>query len=531
MVNLKLTIQSIKQLKLEHFILYSVLLLLGICFIVAGGCNNNNTSSGSSSLIPAAPTQLTLRSISDSTIILSWDDNSNTEIGFHVETITPTSITYTLVATVTANATVYTDTGLTANTTYYYRVQAYNYIGVSNYSNEISATTRNVGVTLDTWVAITTTGAPSARIEHTALQADGYGMIIYGGGNFLQDGGVYSPTINTWTQQITTTSAPSARIGHTAVWTGSEMLVWGGQLLVPIAIEWSDPPTNTIPSLYRVTALNGARYNPATNTWQSITTVNTPEDRINHTAIWTGSRMIIWGGEKIRMSATGITTRTKLNTGGVYDPLTNSWSVLPNLNDGTGAPSVRRSHSAIWTGGIMIVWGGDGGSNTGGTYSPTTDYWITEPISTLNAPSGRYNHTVIWTGPGSESWRNKMIVWGGTDGEQYFNSGGIYDPLSNTWTACSTTGAPSGRVYHTAVWTGSKMIIWGGGAGILEGAFNDGRIYNPWKNIWESLTATGAPIARTRHTAVWDNINQKMLIWGGWNALTTFNDGGAYTTD
>jgi hypothetical protein len=55
-----------------------------------------------------------------------------------------------------------------------------------------------------------------------------------------------------------------------------------------------------------------------------------------------------------------------------------------------------------------------------------------------------------------------MIVWGGYDGFTFFDSGGRYNPLADNWTAPSTIDAPSARYYHTAVWTGSEMIVWGG---------------------------------------------------------------------
>ena len=42
------------------------------------------------------------------------------------------------------------------------------------------------------------------------------------------------------------------------------------------------------------------------------------------------------------------------------------------------------------------------------------------------------------------------------------HTGGRYNPSTNTWTATSTTNAPSARDLHTAVWTGSEMIVWGG---------------------------------------------------------------------
>ena len=73
----------------------------------------------------------------------------------------------------------------------------------------------------------------------------------------------------------------------------------------------------------------------------------------------------------------------------------------------------------------------------------------------LGAPSGRNYHTAVWTG-------SEMIVWGGLGVEVDFNTGGRYSPSTDTWTATSTTNAPSGRDLHTAVWTGTEMIVWGG---------------------------------------------------------------------
>ena len=55
-----------------------------------------------------------------------------------------------------------------------------------------------------------------------------------------------------------------------------------------------------------------------------------------------------------------------------------------------------------------------------------------------------------------------MIVWGGGDYGSTFNTGGKYNPSTDSWTATSTANAPSARVQHTAVWTGSEMIVWGG---------------------------------------------------------------------
>jgi hypothetical protein len=88
----------------------------------------------------------------------------------------------------------------------------------------------------------------------------------------------------------------------------------------------------------------------------------------------------------------------------------------------------------------MIVWGGLGGGNTGGRYNPITDSWTA--TSTTNAPTGRNYHTAVWTG-------SEMIVWGGRDGPTS-NTGGRYNPLTDAWTATSTTGLPDARLLHTA---------------------------------------------------------------------------------
>jgi hypothetical protein len=56
-----------------------------------------------------------------------------------------------------------------------------------------------------------------------------------------------------------------------------------------------------------------------------------------------------------------------------------------------------------------------------------------------------------------------MIVWGGYDDNLLgINSGGRYDPRTDTWRPTTVTGAPPGRDLHTAVWTGNEMIVWGG---------------------------------------------------------------------
>src|SRR5438093_10688324 len=67
----------------------------------------------------------------------------------------------------------------------------------------------------------------------------------------------------------------------------------------------------------------------------------------------------------------------------------------------------------------------------------------------------------------------------------------------DSWTATSTTSAPAARELHTAVRTGSEMIVWGGlGSG---GRLNTGGRYNPGTDSWTATSTTSAPVARYFH--------------------------------
>jgi len=343
----------------------------------------------------------------------------------------------------------------------------------------------------ESWTPTSTVGAPSARYEHTAVWT-GSKMIVWGGNGlaYTNTGGIYDPATDSWTA-TNTAGAPSPRGVHTAVWTGSKMIIWGG---LDSSVGGS---TNT-----------GGIYDPAADSWTAVSTVGAPSARARHAAVWTGSRMIVWGGAILGVGYT--------DTGGIYDPSTNSWTAMST----TGAPSPRFEHTAVWTGSKMIVWGGwdPTYTNAGGLYDPATDSWTA--TSTTGAPTPRSYHTAVWTG-------SRMIIWsGGVDGNPYTDTGGVYNPAGDSWTSTSTAGAPAGREWPTAVWTGARMIIWGGLDGSVGGSTNTGGIYDPATDSWTATTTTGAPTARGYHTAVWTGSD--MIVWGGYPSGPT-NTGGIYS--
>ena len=257
-------------------------------------------------------------------------------------------------------------------------------------------------------------------------------MIVWGYSAFLQiDGASYDPQSDSW-QPISLAGGPVNRDLHSAVWTGSEMIVWGGR----------DFTTGVATGVVNT----GAIYNPVTDTWRPMTTNGAPSARGSHTAVWTGTEMIVWGGDDIAV---------KTNTGGRYNPAADSWQATTISN----APSDRTSHSAVWTGTEMVIWGGWRSVtnsfqvlNTGGRNDPATDSW--QATTTVDSPSARSSHLALWTG-------SEMFIWGGDNNNVPAAVGGRYDPSTDKWGQLETSSAPSVKPGHKAVWTGKTMVVWG----------------------------------------------------------------------
>src|SRR5690606_10616532 len=101
-----------------------------------------------------------------------------------------------------------------------------------------------------------------------------------------------------------------------------------------------------------------------------------------------------------------------------------------------------------------------------------------------------------------------------------------YNPSTDTWAPTSDVGAPSARLSHTAVWAANRMIIWGGATSIIGSDLDSGGRYDPATDSWTSVAAANAPAARSQHTAAWTG--SEMIIWGGWQAQVSLGTGGRY---
>ncbi len=298
-----------------------------------------------------------------------------------------------------------------------------------------------------------------------------------------------------------------------------------------------------------------------------------PSPRDQHTAVWVGSQMIVWGGTN---------GSQYFKSGGVYDPATNSWSATPTTGD---CPSARIGHGAVAVGGKMYVWGGWNGTdryNTGATFNPAGPSWSALPVD-ADTPTPRYGHVMVgvegefyvWGGMTSigvtssgagylvsahdwvptptdgdtpaaryqasevadpDSWF-AFLVWGGS-GAGYFGDGGSYEAgYIDAWDSVpADASSPSPRFGHTAVLCSGSccpyrdMIIWGGYApGDTPSYSSTGGLY-PTLSAGGSWTATptgaGVPAGRSHHTAVIDNARNRMIVWGGTTASGTTKTGG-----
>jgi N-acetylneuraminic acid mutarotase len=144
----------------------------------------------------------------------------------------------------------------------------------------------------------------------------------------------YDPSTNAWTS-LADNDAPSWRGGFATVWTGTEMLIWGG------TSGADNMPLN-----------DGAAYNPATQTWRTISPA--PATGLDATAaVWSGTEMLVWGGyAEYPCGADCVGS----NYGYRYNPTNDQWQYITTV----GAPGPREGNGMVWTGQSLVVWGGVG---------------------------------------------------------------------------------------------------------------------------------------------------------------------------
>jgi hypothetical protein len=351
-------------------------------------------------------------------------------------------------------------------------------------------------------------------------------MVVWGGApdldsDPLTDGAAYDPAAGTWRP---VPAAPlSPRYDATALWTGHEMVIFGG--------------TSTDGDILA----DGAAWDPVANRWR-VLPASPLGPRDGAVVAWAGDRMVVWGGATVPPPDNPDAPTEMRADGAAYVPATNRWAPV------AAAPiPARAGAESVWTGSRLLVTGGyhegdDDDRTDGAALDPVAGAW--SPIAARPAP-GSCAGDVTCTG-----------VWTGT--VALFPSSGLaYDPAAGRWSAMSPyPSAGATLTTDPAVWTGTRLLAWGspqdpsaddgsgsaapgatatdgsGAADAGDGSAADtslgapvGGVYDPATDRWQPFA--GGPLSgRTDHTAVWTG--KELLVWGGTAADTALADGASY---
>ena len=368
------------------------------------------------------------------------------------------------------------------------------------------ATPSSPGITARPGWGLLPTAPIGGRAGHTAIWT-GREMVIWGGASEFEadpftDGAAFDPAARTWRKLPAAPLSP--RLDAQAFWTGREMIVYGGT------------------SVDGVILADGAAWDAAANRWRALP-ASPLGLRDGAVVAWAGDRLVVWGGSTVLPDDASEEAETELkNDGAAYVPATDRWVPVP------AAPIVPRSGAdSVWTGTRFIVSGGyhegdDDDRTDGAAFDPISGAW--SPIAARPTPGS--------CGGGSACGG----IWTGT--VALFPVGGVaYDPAVDRWSTMAPAPSPDGPAPgEPAVWTGRRLLSWG-----ISGADSDdasdadaeseappathGGIYDPVADRWQTF-ASGPLSSRVLHTAVWTG--QEMLLWGGTGGETGLADGAAY---
>lgn len=294
--------------------------------------------------------------------------------------------------------------------------------------------------------------SPLAGRSTMAAVWTGSEMLIWGGDSPngpLDDGAAYDPRRDEW--QMLPQAPLSPRNAPAAVWTGDEMLLWGG---APSGGEPSD----------------GAAYDPSTDRWRPIPDAPFPSAG-RPVGVWTGSEMIVLAGFNSPEA-------------GTYDPKTNQWRKLPELPSRPQAPYPV----AVWAGDRIVAVVQPAGQRLDDappivSLALGEDAWVDAP------PVSQGQVVLAWTGKG-------LVAAAGRDALTLTDDGQRWDKIATAPRSVRAGDTP-------AVWTGSRLLLWAGDAASA---------IDPGRRTWETMPS-GDTTRRTQPAVVWaDGV---LLTWGG----------------
>jgi hypothetical protein len=214
----------------------------------------------------------------------------------------------------------------------------------------------------------------------------------------------------------------------------------------------------------------GAIYDPATDSWSLIAVdAATPSARELASVVYTGSQLLVFGG---RSGA------TYLQSGALYDPLNDTWSAIANGGAPRAAPALGVSGSEL------LIWGG---LTTGGVAGPSPERYAVSSddwrlADAQNGPNPLYGSSWAF---GADSF----FVYGGQDNGQRQDAAYRYDLAADAWQTLPR--GPPGRWFAFSAFDGSAFYVWGGRD--VSTVKDDGSAFS---EKWTPMTRMGVPSPR-----------------------------------
>jgi hypothetical protein len=332
-------------------------------------------------------------------------------------------------------------------------------------------------------------------------------LIVWGGGSrdpiqAHADGAAYDPRAGRWAL------LPPAPEGQwlegdrgLAVWTGREALVWGG-------ITFPDP----VHAPGRGRPADGVAFDPARRTWRQLPARPARLKPLGGDtwAVWTG-RELLAGGVQEAGAGGGLVA-------GAYDPAANRWRLLPQSPGLTGGSGHLLARTAMWAGTRLLVWNfwsrtARAANDLTGAYDHPVepdgiDLWAYDPASdrwtVLPAPPSQVRRVVagasmVWTGREVVIASARAVVAGQT---RMVTQAGRYDPERARWTPIAPLPRPRGRL----------ILAWAGAA-VIEPFEN--AVYDPAADRWLRLPAEPEPAGYQPLGSGWGNMERALLRTDG----------------
>lgn len=312
--------------------------------------------------------------------------------------------------------------------------------------------------------------------------------VIVWGGAPGGAGAAYDPAAEQWRELPEAPLAP--RQAHVAVWSGEELVVWGGtEAELPASTDEAGEPSAEIWD-------DGAAYDPSSDQWRPLP--EAPIDgRTMAAAAWTGEELVIAGG-----AAAGADPGTfdDRRDGAAYDPAEDSWRTIPDLpEDSNGATD------GVWTGEEFVVPVGTHlNPMAAAAYDPTADEWRT--LADAPAVPG-VGSDLAWTG------EEVAVVFGALDGEPG-GQAAAYDPGQDSWRDLPDPPTAMGS-QPQVVWAGQQLLVISG-ADDPEEALRVGHL-DAGADEWS--VHEGPLAARSGPLVAWTD--EELFVWGGVSGVDT----------